>query len=557
MQEAGSLEDWVLRGGGLRFTQLLDALAEAITIRTPANEIAFANQAALAQFGVDSLEELRDLTEESQLGNYELYDEQGAPIGIGDLPSATVAQRGPVAPLLVRSVNRDTGEGHWWRLKSSPMEDVGGELIGVFTVVEDVTAIKTAEIRTRVLAESGRALVSSLDYEQTLRNVTEVVVPSLADWCAIDLIDENLVRERLVIAPPGEEQEAFARSLSWFRSDRVDPELELGRVLQTGDSMFVEKVENEDLARWSTSAEGLRRLQEFDICSLLIVPMRVPSRTIGVMVFVTNAGRGRFNDDDVETAEQLGRRAAVAVDNARLHARLVEVAETLERSLLPEELPDILGWDAARLYIPVSSELRIDVGGDFLELFTAAERQFVIIGDVEGKGVTAATLTALMRYGATFAARFKPEPAAILEQLDEALRHHVREATCTALCARLESDRLLLSSAGHPPALLVSPTGVVREAPEPGPLLGAFADGRWQQHETPIAPGELVLLYTDGVTDTLGRGRLGRGRLRALLAEHGGRGPQGLLERLEVALQQNGRQGRWDDLAALALARHR
>ncbi len=547
----------MLRGGGLRFTQLLDALAEAITIRTPSNEIAFANQAALAQFGVDSLEKLRELTEQSQLGNYEIYDEHGEPISIDDLPSAKIAQRGPVAPLLVRGVNRETGKSHWWRLKSSPMEDVDGELIGVFTVVEDLTAIKTAEVRTQVLAESGRALVSSLDYEQTLHNVTEVVVPSLADWCAIDLIDENLVRERLVVAPPGEEAEAFARALSWFRSDRVDAQLELGRVLETGVSLFEEKVTNEDLARWSTSAEALRRLQEFDICSLLIVPMRVPSRTIGVMVFVTNAGRGRYDSEDLETAEQLGRRAAVAVDNARLHARLADVAETLERSLLPEKLTAIAGWDAASLYLPVSSELRIDVGGDFFELFSAADRQFVIIGDIEGKGVTAATLTALMRYGASFAARSKPEPAAILEQLDEGLRHHTREATCTALCARLEPDRLVFSSAGHPPALLASPTGGVREVPEPGPLLGAFEDGHWQQHEVPIAPGELALLYTDGVTDTLGRGRLGRGRLRALLAEHGGLGPHGLLEQLEGALRENGRSGRWDDLAALALSRHR
>src|SRR5438477_13177177 len=112
LQEAGSLEDWVLRGGGLRFTQLLDALAEAITIRTPSNEIAFANQAALAQFGVNSLEQLRELSEHSQLGNYALYEEHGRPVRIDDLPSAKVAQRGPVAPLLVRGVNRDNGRSH-------------------------------------------------------------------------------------------------------------------------------------------------------------------------------------------------------------------------------------------------------------------------------------------------------------------------------------------------------------------------------------------------------------------------------------------------------------
>jgi serine phosphatase RsbU (regulator of sigma subunit)/PAS domain-containing protein len=556
LQEAGSLEEWVLRGGGLRFTQLLDALAEAITIRTPSNEIVFANQAALALVGVESLDQLRELTDQSQLGTYEISDERGNPVTLDDLPSAKIAQRGPVEPLLIRGVKRDTGERHWWRLKSSPMEDVDGELIGVFTVIEDLTALKGAESRTRVLAESGRTLASSLDYEQTLRNVSGVVVPELADWCAIDLIDD-VARERLVVAPAGEESEAFARSFSWFRSDTVDPDMELGEVLGSGTSRFIEKVTDDDLARWSTSAEALRRLQEFDICSLLIVPMPVPSRTIGAMVFATNAPRGRFDRDDLGVAEQLGRRAAVAVDNAKLHARLADVAETLERSLLPEELPDIPGWDVASLYIPVSSELRMDVGGDFFELFTVGERPFVIIGDIEGKGVAAATLTALMRYGASFAARSKPEPESILAQLDEGLRHHVREATCTALCAGLESDRLLLSSAGHPPALLVSPTGGVREVPDPGPLLGAFEDASWEQHEVPIAPGELVLLYTDGVTDTLGRGRLGRGRLRALLAEHAGRGPQSLLEQLERALRENASGGRWDDLAALALFRHR
>jgi sigma-B regulation protein RsbU (phosphoserine phosphatase) len=180
---------------------------------------------------------------------------------------------------------------------------------------------------------------------------------------------------------------------------------------------------------------------------------------------------------------------------------------------------------------------------------------FAIVGDVEGQGVTAATMTTLMRYGARFAARFEPEPAAILEHLDEVLRRHRREATCTAMCARIEVDRLVIGSAGHPPALIASGNGEVREVPDPGPLLGAFADADWQQEEIPVAPGEIVLFYTDGVTDTLGsRGRFGRDRLRALLADHTNESPAALLSHLEHALQVHGGDGQ-DDLAALALAR--
>ncbi len=557
LQEASSLEDWVLRGGGLRFTQLLDALAEAITIRSIHNELVFANQAALEQFKASSIEELRDRAEDSMLGSYALYDEQARLLSLEDLPAARVARGEQAEQALVRALDRETSGTRWWRLRASPMEDIEGELIGVFTVVEDLTLAMSAQTRTRVLAESGRSFASSLDYEETLRNVTGVIVPALADWCAVVEVDDELRRGRVVVAPPDDENESLCSLLSWFQSEQIDPTQELGNVVRTNRSVFHEKVTDEHLARWAVSAEARRRLKEFDMCSLMIVPMKAPTRTTGAMMFISRASRGRLDRDDLDVAEQLGRRAAVAVENARLHAQLADVAETLERSLLPAELPQIPGWEAASLYIPVSSELRIDIGGDFFELFMAAERPFAIIGDIEGKGVEAATLTALMRYGASFAARSAGEPSEILERLDEALRHELREATCTALCARLETDRLVLSSAGHPPAMIYGGERGVREAPRPGPLLGAFDDARWQQHEVPVERGELVLVYTDGVTDTLGgRERVGRDRLRALLTEHGGQGPAALLAQLERELRESSaRSARWDDLAALALAR--
>jgi PAS domain-containing protein len=150
-----AVEDWLLRVGGLRFTQLLDSLPEAITIRSADDQIVFANQAALTQFAVESIEQLRARTTESRLGDHSLHDERGAPLMASDLPSATAVRREAPEPLLVRAVDRRTGDVRWWRMKSLPLLDIDDRLIGASTVIEDLTPVKTAEIRTRVLAESG------------------------------------------------------------------------------------------------------------------------------------------------------------------------------------------------------------------------------------------------------------------------------------------------------------------------------------------------------------------------------------------------------------------
>jgi serine phosphatase RsbU (regulator of sigma subunit) len=160
----------------------------------------------------------------------------------------------------------------------------------------------------------------------------------------------------------------------------------------------------------------------------------------------------------------------------------------------------------------------------------------------------------MMRYGARFASRLEPQPAAILRRLDEELRGRSGTALCTALCARLEDDSLVLCSAGHPPALVVDADGAVAEAPEAGPLLGAFDDADWQQTVVPMHPSRLVLLYTDGVIETAGQDeRFGVQRLRHLLAENATASPAALMQRLEEALDQFRGAAPNDDVAALAL----
>jgi serine phosphatase RsbU (regulator of sigma subunit) len=479
-----------------------------------------------------------------------LQDEHGNEVSVDrPLPPPEQVAAEPARPAIVRAVDRVSGELRWLRFRSTPLRDAEGDLIASITVIEDLTALKSAEVRTQLLAESGRMLVSSLDYEETLRNAAQVAVPELADWCSVDLLDEDGHPHRVATAPANSD-------LAEFRTPEVDPDHGLRHVIRTGTSILYRRVTRDQLARWASSAAQLRTLQSLAVHSILIVPMRVPERTIGAITFVT-ASSGRYlGPDDQALAEQLGRRTAVAVENARLHSRLQTVAETLERSLLPGELPEVPGWRIASLYRPVRSELRVDVGGDFFEVFKADGRSYALIGDVEGKGVIAATLTALMRNGAHFAAGTEAEPAAILERLDEGLRRHGREATCTALCVRLERERLVLASAGHPPALLVSPNGEVRELTSPGPLLGAFADASFRQEEVSISSGDVLLTYTDGVLQALGSGPVARDRLRSLLADEAGQPPQMVLRRLETAMREHRRDARPDDVAALAFSRH-
>jgi serine phosphatase RsbU (regulator of sigma subunit) len=177
----------------------------------------------------------------------------------------------------------------------------------------------------------------------------------------------------------------------------------------------------------------------------------------------------------------------------------------------------------------------------------------VLIGDVTGKGVEAAAMTALVRHGARFVGEYAPDPAEVLARVDRALRQQPTLSLCTAVCLRLDGEHITVASAGHPPPLLVTDNGV-HPIGRTGAVLGSFEDGEWPTTELTLAANEVLLLYTDGVTDTVGEGdRFGELRLQETVAECGPLAPQQLLKCLDTALSdfQSGAQA--DDTAAMAL----
>ena len=540
--------------GGPALAEVLDILAEAVTIRDRSGTLVYANRAALHSMGFETLEELQSRPSSAIMADYVVEDDRGRPLTIEDVPSVRLMRGTPATSQLMRTTHRATGQTRWRNLKTTPIRDDEGEIVAAVTVIEDVTAVKTAELRMRVLAESGRVLASTLDYEQTLANIASVAIPVLADWCAVELVDENFRREHSVTAHRNPAKSDLARRLRELAPDEALPGSALHRVLHTGVSELVEELSPGQLERAARSAEHLALLRELGVRSVLLVPLRVAMRTLGVMTLVTAESRRRLTHDDVELAEQLGHRAAVAVENARLHTTLAGVAEILQKSLRPGELPEVPGWELATLYRAAGADERVDVGGDFYEIFPSGAGWLCLIGDVTGRGVTAAALTGLMRHGARFASRLEPQPAAILGRLDEELREHAGESLCSALCVALHEQSIVLSSAGHPPALIARPGEEPREAPEAGPLLGAFADARWPEDTVRIGSDELLLLYTDGVIETPGeKERFGTERLRELVSLHAGSGPELVLKRLDEALEAFRRGPRRDDMVAIAL----
>jgi hypothetical protein len=546
----------IVRGRQPDFAQVLDVLAEAVTIRDSADHIIYANRAALDDMGFATLAELQSRAPGEIMSDYDVLDEFGRPLSMDDMPSVRLMRGKPAQPLLMRTVNRSSGALQWRLLKAAALTNDAGDTVATVMIIADVTESKNAELRSHFLAEASEMLGSSLDYAQTLQNVAWSVVPQLADWCTVDLVDEAGQREHVVVAHSDPDRLEVAEQLGTYDPLELDPDGPLGGVLATGRSAMFATIADELLVHVSHDEEHLALLRAMKIRSALLVPLRTSRRTIGAMTLVMSESGRAFSWADLEFAEQLAGRAAMAVENALLYRARAQIAATLQDSLRPERVPAIPGWDVAALYRPAGAESEIDVGGDFYDFVELDDGWLVIIGDVTGKGLLAATLTSLARHCARFMSRIDPRPSAVLRAIDEALLAQGRLSLCSALCLRLRDDEIVVSSGGHPLPLVVGAGGALREAGEPGMLLGIEGAHGWRDVELRLGVGETLIAFTDGVTDAhSANGRFGEERLHELLRAHAGAPPSGLLAALDAALAAFRAGPQADDTAAVALAR--
>jgi PAS domain S-box-containing protein len=534
-----------------RLDLVLDAVADAVTVHDESGQTIYANDAAVRLLGASSREEVLAAAPGQLAERFIITREDGTPVRTEDLPGrhAVVGEEAP--PLLTRSVERATGHVYWLLTKATVVREPDGRVLAV-NVIEDVTEAKDGERRQRFLAQAGAVLAGSLDYQETLERVAHLVVPQLADWCAIDVVTERGGLRRVALVHADPERARLGRELNERYPPDLDEATGLGAVLRSGEPVVFERITDEMLAAGAQDDEHLRLVRGIGMRSALLVPMRVGAQVTGVISLVTAESGRAFGTDDVAFFMQLAVLAAAAVENARQYTERTTASLTLQRSLLPESLPDMPGWRTACWYEPGLPG--VEVGGDFYDIFPAGEAYMAVLGDVTGKGVQAAALTALARHTARAASLFDSHPVAVLTLLNRVLRDHPAPAFLTAVCARLENGGLVtVAVAGHPLPLRAPAAGGAMPIGRHGLLLGASEDPGWTEAPVRLVPGDTLLFYTDGVTDTEGAaGRFGEERLARLVAD-APRDPGELLETLKSALRDFQAGVVADDRAVLAL----
>jgi ketosteroid isomerase-like protein len=407
-----------------------------------------------------------------------------------------------------------------------------------FQILDDIAGV----------ADGGSSL------EETLDAITAILVPEFGDFCMIDVIEGDGIR-RAAVRVTGPEAEEIEKGLAERKPALQQRMANAGSVARQ-EPRFFERVAEADLRDSAENEADLEFLLAMGVRSFVTVELRARARPTGVLsVGVSHSGR-RFRQEDAHFASVLAGRVALALDNAGLFSELersererTEIAETLQRGLLPPPLAHIPGWSVAAMYRPAGAEN--EIGGDFYDAFRIAGGWMVVIGDVTGRGARAASVTAHARYTLRTAAALTGDPVIALETLNRELLARRGTALCSVVAMAVEEDPLRpvrLAVAGHPAPLLVDGDSV-SEATASGPVLGAFRDVAWGVEHTRVKAGQQLVVVTDGITDAAGStGRFGERRLHTELA--GISSPALAAARLEGALHDF-TAGELDDDAAI------
>ncbi len=538
-----------------QLTVALSTLAEAVTVQHSGGALIYANEAAARMLGYASPQELLATPVQAIVERFETTNEDGSPLRLEDLPGRQVIAGIDPKPLVTHTINRETGEDAWRVTKASGVYDRDGHVKLVVNVIEDITEVKRAEMTQRMLARAGELLASSHDYEATLQQVAELAVPQLADWCAVSLPDGHGHIRTVAVAHADPEKVALARRLGERYPTPADAGTGSAQVIRDGVTHVIDEVTDEMLAAAARDDEHLKLLKSVGMRAGLVVPMTAAGATVGALTLASAESRRRFDAADVKLAEEIARRAGTAVENARLYRERTHIARTLQTGLLPGRMPHVPGWRVATLYRPAGVENW--VGGDFYDAFAVTGGWLALVGDVAGRGAEAAALTGLARHTLRTAAQLLDDPLDAVGILNEELRAREQMSLCSvaAVLLREEGGRATAEvvCAGHPLPLLAS-DGTVRPVGAFSPMLGAQPVMDWSRRTVELDPGDVLVLYTDGVFDAVGAtGRFGEDRLQRTVT--GVHDAADAVARIDAALTGFEVGPQADDTAVLALER--
>ena len=465
----------------------------------------------------------------------------------------------------------------------SPVHAPDGRLTHVVGIQLDVTArmlaiqeredtLETAQLaradaeraqrRLALLAEATTLLAATLDVETSLTRLTGLVVPLMAEWCAVHLLAADGEMQRVASNHRDAALLPLLRRLEELQPAGLSAGSRARAVLEGGPAVLLDDITPEMLAQGIADDELLTVYRALDPRCVIVVPLSARQQVLGSLTLVTSSSGRTYDESDLAVAADLGRRAALAVDNARLYQREHHVAEALQRSLLPR-LPVIDGLDRAARYLP--SGAASHVGGDWYDLLALPDGSIgVAIGDVMGHDLTAAAAMGQLRSVLRSYAWRGLAPADVLDQLDELVQGLDMAQLATAIYGRIDlptpagpdhpagPGRLRWANAGHLPPALRRPDGTVQLLTgEVSLLVGAAPGVLRAESEVALEPGSVLVLYTDGLVEHRGLDLdAGLARLQASLAAAPAGSAEGICDALLADLTSEERD---DDVALLAI----
>ncbi|AEW92645.1 MULTISPECIES: SpoIIE family protein phosphatase [Streptomycetaceae] len=454
-----------------------------------------------------------------------------------------------------------------WSVSHYRLEDAAGRVLGVASSVVDVTerhraATEAAEVRHRLalIAEASIRVGTTLDLDQTARELAELCVPGLADIAAVDVLDSVLAEGRRAAEPPvgpaafralalaGDDGDVAMRAadpvgeVARYETDRL-----VTRCVSTLRPILLAEVRPPDLPRIAAHPRGAELLARAGLRSYLAVPLIARGEVLGALDLKRTRNPAPFDEDDVVLARELAARAAVCIDNARWYQTQRHAALSLQRTLLPGRPPERLGLRIAYRYQPARADN--EVGGDWFDVIALdGDKTALVVGDVMGSGIHAAATMGQLRTAGRALANLDLDPARVLHCVDATATGLEQDiATCVYAVYDPHRAECRISVAGHLPPVLIHPD----RPPElldlpPGAPLGV-GGVPFRTSAVPVSPGDQLLLYTDGLVEK--RDEPIDVRLRAMLSLlTGARSPE---ENCSLLLEALPDPGHHDDVAML------
>lgn len=419
------------------------------------------------------------------------------------------------------------------------------------------------------LVEASDLLAGTLDRDQTLALMAQMTVPTLATWCAVYTIADQASEPYLSYVLHEDEELIDGIKSLLSKIPPPDPVPTPGARVWTTPG----ETAHQAALRSSMRSLGLTGGPIHQIASgmgptlavasalggeTVVLPLVARNRVIGMLTLGKPTDE-HFRQEILELAEDLSRRAALALDNARLYSERTAISQSLQRSLLPPELPQIDGVEVEVIYRAAGEGN--EVGGDFYDLFPISDGAYgFAIGDVCGTGPNAAAVTGLARHALRLLAREGLTGPAVLERLNSAiLDEGARSRFLTLLYGEMRpqedgSAELKVVCAGHPLPLRLRQDGTVEAAAEPQPLLGVMEDLELYEQTVTLDPGDVLLCVTDGVTERReGTRMLGDDGLADVLTTCTGLTAGAVAARIMRAVERFASDAPSDDMAILAM----